>query len=114
MEKEDPKSIEYIDGIAIHYYGNFMPASVLTRIQKRYPGKILLSTEACEGTLRLHWRNKFQFPNLNKFYIVGPMPWDKHKVEIGSWDRAVKYTRSILEVDTNEISYKTENSINFF
>ncbi|XP_045533938.1 lysosomal acid glucosylceramidase-like [Papilio machaon] len=75
MEKEDPKSIEYIDGIAIHYYGNFMPATVLTRIQKKYPGKILLSTEACEG----------------------PMPWDKHKVEVGSWDRAAKYTRSILE-----------------
>ncbi|KPJ15278.1 Glucosylceramidase [Papilio machaon] len=75
MEKEDPKSIEYIDGIAIHYYGNFMPATVLTRIQKKYPGKILLSTEACEG----------------------PMPWDKNKVEVGSWDRAAKYTRSILE-----------------
>ncbi|KPJ00977.1 Glucosylceramidase [Papilio xuthus] len=75
MEKEDPKSIEYIDGIAIHYYGNFMPATVLTRIQKRYPGKILLSTEACEG----------------------PMPWDKYKVEVWSWDRASKYTRSILE-----------------
>lgn len=49
MEREDPKSIEYIDGIAIHYYGNFFPAQVLTQLQQRYPNKILLSTEACEG-----------------------------------------------------------------
>ncbi|XP_068628103.1 lysosomal acid glucosylceramidase-like [Battus philenor] len=75
MERGDPKSIEYIDGIAIHYYGNFVPASVLTRIQNRYPNKILLSTEACEG----------------------PMPWDQNKVEAGSWARASRYIRSILE-----------------
>lgn len=49
MENENPKSIEYIDGIAIHYYGNFVPAHILTMIQQRYPDKILLSTEACEG-----------------------------------------------------------------
>lgn len=49
MEHADPKSIEYIDGIAIHYYGNFVPAYILTLLQRRYEGKILLSTEACEG-----------------------------------------------------------------
>ncbi|XP_075972196.1 lysosomal acid glucosylceramidase-like [Anticarsia gemmatalis] len=75
MEKEDPKSIEYIDGIAIHYYGNFIPPSILSRVQERYPNKILLSTEACEG----------------------PMPWDLLKVEIGSWRRARRYVTSILE-----------------
>ena len=49
MAAADPKSIEYMDGIAIHYYGNFIPASILSNIQGRYPDKILLSTEACEG-----------------------------------------------------------------
>lgn len=76
MEREDPKSIDYIDGIAIHYYGNFFPASILTALHNRYPGKILLSTEACEG----------------------PMPWDLLQVEIGSWRRARRYTTSIMQV----------------
>lgn len=49
MAREDPKSIEYIDGIALHYYGNFVHPVILTAIQNQYPGKILLSTEACEG-----------------------------------------------------------------
>ncbi|XP_063530263.1 lysosomal acid glucosylceramidase-like [Cydia strobilella] len=75
MEREDPKSIEYIDGAALHYYGNFIPPIIMTAIQNRYPDKILLSTEACEG----------------------PMPWDREKVEIGSWDRARKYTKSIIQ-----------------
>ncbi|XP_026326864.1 glucosylceramidase-like [Hyposmocoma kahamanoa] len=75
MEREDPKSIEYIDGIAVHYYGNFVPASILSNLQNRYPNKMLLSTEACEG----------------------PMPWDEHKVELGSWDRARNYVRYILQ-----------------
>ncbi|XP_053599524.1 lysosomal acid glucosylceramidase-like [Plodia interpunctella] len=75
MESADPRSIEYIDGIAIHYYGNFVPPDILSRIHHRYPGKILLSTEACEG----------------------PMPWDLLKVEVGSWARARRYTRNILE-----------------
>ncbi|KAM3968042.1 lysosomal acid glucosylceramidase [Aphomia sociella] len=75
MEREDPRSIEYIDGIAIHYYGNFVPASILSQLQQRYPNKILLSTEACEG----------------------PMPWDLLKVEIGSWRRARRYITSIMQ-----------------
>lgn len=49
MEREDPKSIDYLDGIAIHYYGNFFPAQILTGLHYRYSNKILLSTEACEG-----------------------------------------------------------------
>ncbi|CAH2063031.1 unnamed protein product, partial [Iphiclides podalirius] len=81
MEREDPKSIEYIDGIAVHYYGNYLPGSVLTRIQNRYPDKILLSTEACEGA----------------------MPWDLNKVEVGSWRRAARYIKSILEDLNNHV-----------
>lgn len=49
MEREDPKSLDYLDGVAIHYYGNFVPPAILTALQRRYPDKMLLSTEACEG-----------------------------------------------------------------
>ncbi|CAH0397603.1 unnamed protein product [Chilo suppressalis] len=75
MERAEPKAFDYIDGIAIHYYGNFAPAQLLTNIQNRYPDKILLSTEACEGA----------------------MPWDAMRVEIGSWRRARNYITSILQ-----------------
>ncbi|KAL4709324.1 hypothetical protein ACJJTC_007056 [Scirpophaga incertulas] len=74
MEKADPKFLDYIDGIAIHYYGNFAPAQILTELHNRY-GKMMLSTEACEG----------------------PMPWHLLKVEVGSWRRARRYITSILE-----------------
>lgn len=49
MELEDPRSLDYIDGVAIHYYGNFFPPAILSALQRRYPDKMLLSTEACEG-----------------------------------------------------------------
>ncbi|XP_026491482.2 lysosomal acid glucosylceramidase-like [Vanessa tameamea] len=75
MARADPKSLEYIDGIAVHYYGNFIPAGILSNIQRRYPDKILLATEACEG----------------------PMPWDLMRVKIGSWERADRYTRHIID-----------------
>lgn len=67
MERADPKSIEYIDGIAIHYYGNFFPGAILTRLQNQYPDKILLSTEACEGN-GYGWRkHDFVFFDEKKF-----------------------------------------------
>lgn len=54
MERAEPKSMDYVDGIAIHYYGNFFPAQILTQLQQRYPNKILLSTEACEGNFSIN------------------------------------------------------------
>ncbi|XP_059051335.1 lysosomal acid glucosylceramidase-like [Achroia grisella] len=75
MEIAEPRSIDYIDGIAVHYYGNFVSPRVLARVQERYPNKILLATEACEG----------------------PMPWNREKVIIGSWRRARRYISSIIE-----------------
>ncbi|KAI5636645.1 glycosyl hydrolase family 30 TIM-barrel domain-containing protein [Phthorimaea operculella] len=75
MEREEPRALDYIDGIAVHYYGNFFPPAVLSELQDRYPNKMLLSTEACEG----------------------PMPWDINQVEIGSWARARRYAQSILQ-----------------
>lgn len=75
MEAENHQALDYIDGIAVHYYGNFAPASILDDIQRRYPSKFILSTEACEGA----------------------MPWHLEKVELGSWRRARRYTQNILQ-----------------
>ncbi|XP_045487857.1 lysosomal acid glucosylceramidase isoform X2 [Pieris rapae] len=74
MENADSDSIKYIDGIAVHYYGNFAPATIFDELQNRY-NKILLATEACEG----------------------PMPWDVMRVKLGSWERAHRYTKNIIE-----------------
>lgn len=110
MEREDPKSIEYIDGIAIHYYGNFFPASILSNLHNRYPDKMLLSTEACEGINRLTIRHRCNIPLIKNYLklFTGPMPWDEHKVELGSWNRARNYVRSILQV-----SYDLRTKSNF-
>nr|XP_021183892.2 lysosomal acid glucosylceramidase [Helicoverpa armigera] len=75
MELEDKTSLDYLDGIAVHWYGNFFPPQILTGIQRRYPDKILLATEACEGS----------------------MPWNSAKVVLGSWSRARRYVSNILE-----------------
>ncbi|XP_049888139.1 lysosomal acid glucosylceramidase-like [Pectinophora gossypiella] len=75
MRREDPRAVDYLDGIAIHYYGNFFHPRILTNIQRRVPGKILLSTEACEGA----------------------MPWHANRLEIGSWARARRYARYIMQ-----------------
>lgn len=52
MESADGDSINYIDGIAVHYYGNFVPPELLDDLQNRY-NKILIATEACEGNSNL-------------------------------------------------------------
>lgn len=56
MELAAPESIDYMDGVAVHWYGNFFPPQILSAIQNRYPDKILLATEACEGTV-YHYNN---------------------------------------------------------
>ncbi|GBP43698.1 Glucosylceramidase [Eumeta japonica] len=75
MEAENMRAIEFLDGTAVHYYGNFAPASILDSIHETYPNKIILATEACEG----------------------PMPWHLEKVEIGSWRRARRYVTNIMQ-----------------
>lgn len=52
LVKEHPKALDYIDGIAVHYYGDYIsPASILSEAVKNYPGKFVIATEACEGTM---------------------------------------------------------------
>ncbi|XP_022829498.1 glucosylceramidase-like [Spodoptera litura] len=81
MELAAPESIDYMDGVAVHWYGNFFPPQILSAIQNRYPDKILLATEACEGS----------------------MPWNLDKVILGSWRRAGTYVKSILQDLNNHV-----------
>lgn len=50
MMKYYPKVLDYVDGIAVHYYTDkFVPALVFETVTKTHPEKFILSTEACEG-----------------------------------------------------------------
>lgn len=50
MLVDEPKALDYIDGVAVHFYTDFItPATVLTEVMKGIPQKFLLATEACEG-----------------------------------------------------------------
>ncbi|CAG4933580.1 unnamed protein product [Colias eurytheme] len=72
---EYPEAINYIDGIAVHYYGDkIIPASVLDIATRNHPDKFILATEACEGS----------------------MPWEED-VDLGSWGRANGYITDIME-----------------
>ncbi|CAH2051960.1 unnamed protein product, partial [Iphiclides podalirius] len=76
MLRKHPKALEYIDGVGVHYYADkFVPPAVLYAVSKTHPDKIVLATEACEGSF----------------------PWQKEKVELGSWTRAITYVADILE-----------------
>ena len=52
----DPKALEYVDGIAIHWYSDWekdhMSTDPLDEIHDKYPEKFQLYTEACNGTLK--------------------------------------------------------------
>ncbi|CAG5024561.1 unnamed protein product [Parnassius apollo] len=71
-----PKALDYIDGIGVHFYADkIIPPVVLYAVSKTYPDKIILATEACQGSA----------------------PWQSEKVELGSWRRAISYITDILE-----------------
>ncbi|XP_046964225.1 lysosomal acid glucosylceramidase-like [Vanessa cardui] len=71
-----PKALDFVDGIAVHFYtDNFIPAAVFDAVTATHPEKIILATEACQGSF----------------------PWQKEKVLLGSWDRAKSYIEDILE-----------------
>ncbi|GBP43697.1 Glucosylceramidase [Eumeta japonica] len=75
MIKSDNRVLDYIDGVAVHFYwDNIVPSATLKFVTDNYPSKFLLATEACEGTL----------------------PWDKG-VKLGSWSRAENYVKDIIE-----------------
>ncbi|XP_077296545.1 lysosomal acid glucosylceramidase-like [Arctopsyche grandis] len=72
----ESNATKYFDGIAVHWYwDDLTPISVIENTKQLFPGKFIISTEAC----------------------VGDKPWQKEKVELGSWSRAEKYIKDILE-----------------
>lgn len=76
MEKYHPGSINYTDGIAVHWYWDFLiPTLSLQNTHKRFPDMMILNTEACSGD----------------------KPLDVHGPILGSWKRAEAYAEDILE-----------------
>lgn len=50
MNKTNPKSMEYIDALAVHWYTDLIiPTSVLKDTHNLFPDKIIISTESCIG-----------------------------------------------------------------
>lgn len=76
MNSSRPNSLNYIDGLAVHWYWDdiFGPELIDTTL-KMMPDKLLINTEAC----------------------VGDKPWQTHGPELGSWERGEQYVRSILQ-----------------
>lgn len=74
---EDPRALDYVDGIAVHWYiDEFVPLpNALDIAHEEFPDKFILYTEAC----------------------TGDRPWDLVKVQLGSWERAERYLHNILE-----------------
>lgn len=45
-----PKALEYVDGLAVHYYTDkFVPPAIFDAVTLTHPEKFILATEACEG-----------------------------------------------------------------
>lgn len=76
MEDASPGVLNYIDGLAVHWYWDVLfPASLLDQAHSKYPNKILLGTEASPGD----------------------KPWNFRGPVLGSWIRAEDYIQNILE-----------------
>uniref|UniRef100_A0A452S3B8 Glucosylceramidase n=1 Tax=Ursus americanus TaxID=9643 RepID=A0A452S3B8_URSAM len=73
----DPEAAKYIHGIAVHWYLDFLaPAkATLGETHRLFPNTMLFASEACVGS---------------KF-------WEQ-SVRLGSWDRGVQYSHSIITV----------------
>lgn len=73
----DPEAAKYIHGIAIHWYLDFLaPAkATLGETHRLFPNTMLFASEACVGS---------------KF-------WEQ-SVRLGSWDRGMQYSHSIITV----------------
>ena len=47
-----PKVLDYIDGIAVHYYTDqFVSPTIFDFVTSTHPDKFILATEAAEGIL---------------------------------------------------------------
>ncbi|KAM3959509.1 lysosomal acid glucosylceramidase-like [Aphomia sociella] len=72
--QETPEADKYIDGLAVHfYYDELVPPEIFCTSVKDHPEKFIINTEAATG--------------------VG----EENPVLLGSWDRARKYIKDIME-----------------
>lgn len=76
MNSSRSNSLNYLDGLAVHWYWDdtFGP-ELIDKTMQLMPGKLLLNTESC----------------------VGDKPWQTHGPELGSWERGEQYIRSYLQ-----------------
>ncbi|KAJ3647979.1 hypothetical protein Zmor_019820 [Zophobas morio] len=71
----DETTHKYVDGIAVHWYYDFLLSPrLLTETHDSFPDKFLLATEACHGD----------------------KPFQKH-VDLGSWFRGEEYAKDIIQ-----------------
>lgn len=76
MKSSRSDSLDYIDGLAVHWYWDeiFKPVFI-DKTLEQLPGKILINTESC----------------------IGDKPWQKAGPLLGSWARGEKYTRAFMQ-----------------
>uniref|UniRef100_A0A0A1XGL7 Glucosylceramidase n=1 Tax=Zeugodacus cucurbitae TaxID=28588 RepID=A0A0A1XGL7_ZEUCU len=75
MNRTRPGVLNYLDGLAVHWYWDDMFAPNLIDLTVRQlPGKMVLNTESC----------------------IGDKPWQTHGPELGSWERGEYFARDIL------------------
>lgn len=81
---EDPEAAKYVHGIAVHWYLDFLaPAkATLGETHRLFPNTMLFASEACVGS---------------KF-------WEQ-SVRLGSWDRGMQYSHSIITVSLRPPSH---------
>lgn len=80
MEAAYPKSLQYVDGFATHFYtDSYVPPRLLDDTRRLYPSKVIINTESCIGV------------------GLGDVP---HPV-LGSWVRAQTYILSYMQVKRN-------------
>lgn len=54
MKAANPKSVEYLDGIALHWYWDKMaPPSLLDTTKEKYPDKLIINSESSLGKFML-------------------------------------------------------------
>ena len=77
MKKSRPDSVDYLDGLAVHWYWDEMvgPENTMDKAREEMPDKIILTTESC----------------------IGDKPWQKAGIVLGSWERGEKYARAFLQ-----------------
>ena len=76
MNESRKESINYLDGLAMHWYWDeYFGPSLIDDAHELMPDKLIFNTESC----------------------IGDKPLQTHGPELGSWERAEKYAHSYLE-----------------